>query len=453
MLRSLSSRTPKFAARAAFSRSFANVARQPMSQPAGQDDQSPALIHCDGPTRHITLNRPKKLNAMNIEMVDAFFPYLQAWEKSDEAKLIFLKGAGRGLSSGGDVKAFLGFIQNNDPRVIDILHEDFAMFHFIATLKKPLVSMIDGITMGAGGGLAVNGPFRVATERTMYAMPETAIGLFPDVSCNFYLPRLDGELGTYLAMTGHVIKGHDVLYAGIATHFVPSDQLPALTERLSLLQDFDHATIDATINEFARDFPLGDDQQFTLHGAVRKTIDKCFRHETAEEVVEALAEDGSDFALAARNTIMTRSPTSVKLALENVRRGKKMGIRDVLAMEFDLWLKVMRSHDFNEGVTSHVVLKQQPKWQPSKLEDVSYTQLIKDLYETPSEPALTTLHDVNYTTNPHQHHALPLEKIILDTMSTHPAWSRRQLVEHFEDLQPYKLGVKDKVEAVWERQL
>ncbi|ORX47463.1 ClpP/crotonase [Hesseltinella vesiculosa] len=433
-------------------RTMSTLAAQPCRTQCDRIEEGHVLIDSVGATRHITLNRPKAINAIDINMVETYFPFLQAWEKSDEAKLYFLKGVGRGLSSGGDVKAAIGFIQQKDPVIRDILQEQFRMFHFIATLKKPLISLIDGITMGAGAGLSINGAFRIATERSMFAMPETAIGLFPDVSANFYLPRLDGYIGTYLAMTGHTIKGHDVLYSGIATHFVPSDQLPALTEQLQRLDTFDAKAVNESINAFAQAFPLGNNQHHTLRGTIRKTIDSCFRHDTAEEVVEALARDGSAFAMEARATILKRSPTSVKVALENARRGLHMGIKDVLEMEYDLWLKFIEGHDFVEGVTSHVVHKRQPNWQPSTLEQVNKADLLKFYYGEPSEPRLKLVHDASYMTNPNQHHCLPLEKDVLATMTQNPMWTLQQLTDHYQDRQPTKLGVQEKIQEIWQSQ-
>ncbi|CAO3642916.1 unnamed protein product [Cunninghamella blakesleeana] len=424
------------------------------------DNKNENLVLIDeiGGSRHFTLNRPSKLNAMNIEMVKSFFPYIQAWEKSEDVNLIFLKGSDYGnrkiLSSGGDVRAAVDFIKNQDPIMIDILDYEFKMFQYISTLKTPYISIMDGMTIGAGAGLSINTPFRIATEHTLFAMPESAIGLFPDVGAGFYFPRLDGELGTYLACTGHMIKSHDVLYAGLASHFIPSSKLKELESVLIEMNTNDHEKINDAINQFATQH-INDEhyknQHFTLCGEHREIIDRCFKYNSAEEIVDALEKDGSIFAKQARDTILTRSPTSVKIVLKNVRQGAKKGVADMLALEYYLWQKCIAAHDFPEGVTSHLVLKKQPEWKPKTLGEVNDQQLQKEYYDTPPKHPIQFLNDINYHENPHQHFSLPTEKEIQSIIQQHPSWSLNQLVDYYLEKRKNKFGVQEKVTDVWNR--
>ncbi|CAO3645079.1 unnamed protein product [Cunninghamella echinulata] len=395
---------------------------------------------------------------MNIQMVKTFFPYIQAWEKSKDVKLIFLKGTNHGkrrvLSSGGDVRAVVDFLKNKDPIVIDILDYEFKMFQYISTLKTPYIAVMDGMTIGAGAGLSINTPFRIATEHTLFAMPESAIGLFPDVGASFYFPRLDGELGTYLAMTGQTIKSHDVYYAGLASHFVPSSKLEELESLLIKLNTDDHEKINNVINEFAiqhMDNENKNQQHYTLCGENREIIDRCFKYNSAEEIVDALEKDGSLFAKQARDTILTRSPTSVKITLQHLRLGAHMGIADCLAMEYYLWQKCIDGHDFTEGVISHLVLKKQPEWKPRTLSEIDDQQLKKEYFDTPVKYPIQFLNDINYHQHPYQHFSLPTEKEIQHMIQQQPTWALKQISEHFQLERKNKFGVQEKVTDVWNR--
>lgn len=193
--------------------------------------------------------------------------------------------------------------------------------------------------VGAGGGLSVLSPFRVATENTQFAMPETAIGLFCDVGASFFYSRLDGQLGPYMGLTSRIVKAEDALFSGIATHFVPSSRLEALESRLAEIDEPDHDLVHTTIEEFAveRDHTP---HTYTLHGEHRMIVDECFQYDTVEEIVKALKSNGSKFALDTLDTMMKRSPTSLKVTLEHLRKGSKLSVMDCLRMEHVLWQTV-----------------------------------------------------------------------------------------------------------------
>ncbi|RCH88572.1 hypothetical protein CU097_007555 [Rhizopus azygosporus] len=235
------------------------------------------LVKRDASARHLILNRPRKLNAIDLEMVNIIYPHLKAWELSDpHAKVIFMRGVGRALCAGGDVKDVALKIKdpNKHEELAFQVDSEYEMIHFISTMKKPYIAVMDGITMGAGAGLlSAFAPFRIATENTQFAMPETAIGLFCDVGASFFLSRLDGHMGPFMGMTSRILKAEDALFAGVATHFVPSANLEALEYELATIDCIDHNKVHETIEKFA--VKKGHKPSvYTLHGQVRKTIDR-----------------------------------------------------------------------------------------------------------------------------------------------------------------------------------
>ncbi|KAG6197018.1 hypothetical protein E4U10_000432 [Claviceps purpurea] len=252
--------------------------------------------------RTIILNRPKQLNSLNGSMIRKIVPRMIEWEKSDMANIVLLKGAGdRALCAGGDVAALAKLNQegpNGWKKSADFFALEYKLMHYIATYKKPYVALMDGVTMGGGVGLSMHAPFRIATEKTVFAMPETTIGFFPDVGASFFLPRLNGAMGTYLALTSDRLIGPNVFYSGIATHYLHSTSLPDLEARLAELsfRDDDEmprklAVINNTLEEFCTGLPY--DQPFQLRGAIRKTIDRCFSKNNVADIVAALKEEAT----------------------------------------------------------------------------------------------------------------------------------------------------------------
>ena len=223
-----------------------NQFRFPAERP--DDDPSDVLFSSLYGVRSIELNRPKKLNSLNGSMIRKIMPRLAEWRKSDLANIIMISGAGtKSFCAGGDVQALA--LQNDTPEGQQASKDYFALEyqldHYIATYEKPYIAVMDGITMGGGVGLSVHAPFRIATEKTVFAMPETDIGFFPDVGATFFLPRLDGSLGTYLAMTSERLVGADVYRAGIATHYLDSSVLAPLQSLLFLTSMISSNAIDS----------------------------------------------------------------------------------------------------------------------------------------------------------------------------------------------------------------
>ena len=326
----------------------------------------------------ITLNRPRTLNALTMTMIREMRTHFTAWMADDAVKAVVIKGAGdRAFCAGGDVRAVRQAIIDHDggdtPDLAqDFFYEEYILNHQIHTCPKPYIALIDRVCMGGGVGLSVHGGFRVATERTRVGMPETTIGLFPDVGGAWFLARLPGEAGTYLALTGVPVTVGDCLALGIATHVVPSERIADLEVALHAadLSDDPHGAVKAVLDSFAL---AADGLGETPTVAARDEIDRCFSAPTAEEIVVRLRASKSGFAAHALETLAAKSPTSVKVTLEQIRRGGRAGtFAETMTMEYRMSQHFARGHDFPEGVRALLVDKDHdPKWNPARLEEVS----------------------------------------------------------------------------------
>ncbi|CAM0138627.1 unnamed protein product [Umbelopsis sp. WA50703] len=406
--------------------------------------------------RHLIMNRPKRLNALNLNMIEAMQPHLEAWEKSDLAKVILLKSSGgKGFCAGGDVRTVIELAEKKDPMAVKFFEDEYKLDHFIATMATPFVSVMNGITMGGGVGLSVHAPFRIATENTMFAMPETAIGFFPDVGGSFFLSRLDGQLGAYLGMTGQRLKGLDVLYAGIATHYVPSNRLQALETRLSELETKNPDVINDAIEEFTE---VESANSFILDADIRKNIDRIFKKKTVEDIMAALENDDSEWAKATKDTLLKMSPSSLKITLEQMRRGADKTISECLQMEYGMVQQSLQDHDFTEGVTASLVKKTTPQWQPSALDQVDVKAVTAKYFTDPPSHRLEFLSSKDYSQYPHRKYALPSEHDIkLVVTGEAPdignyALSEKEVVDWFLKEHKGKRGVEEKVKAVLKQQ-
>ncbi|XP_031555713.1 3-hydroxyisobutyryl-CoA hydrolase, mitochondrial-like [Actinia tenebrosa] len=320
----------------------------------------------------ITLNRPKALNALNLSMVRKIYPVLKSWEADPKVNLVIIKATGdKAFCAGGDVRAIAedGLRGGNLPK--DFFKEEYMLNYAIGTLQTPYVALIHGITMGGGVGLSVHGHFRVATEKTLFAMPETAIGLFPDVGGGHALPRLEGNLGIYLALTGFRLRGYDVKHAGIATHFVKAEKLSELESSLLGLSDCRLQTVRGLLDDFDKECSKDQNPNFTLQEHMDK-INSCFDKNTVEDIMSSLEKNGSEWANKQIETINKMSPSSCKVTLRQLREGARMNLADCLQMEYRISQRFMENEDFYEGIRAVLVDKDNsPRWKPSTLQGVS----------------------------------------------------------------------------------
>ena len=313
----------------------------------------------------VTLNRPHALNAVSLAMVRELTRQLAEWETDPTVtRVIVASRDPRAFSAGGDVRALydLGRAGRFD-EALGYFREEYALNTHIKSYRKPYVALIDGIVMGGGVGISVHGSHRVAGDKFAFAMPEVGIGFFPDVGATWFLPRLPGRLGTYCALTGARLDGADAVVAGIATHRVPSARFPNLIESLC-----DADPVEESLAACAQSPARG------AAAARRNAITAWFEADQVEEILGALdaegAMQGPNAAFAAETAALmrTKSPTSLKLALAQMRRGATLDFAECMRTEFRIVSRVVRGHDFYEGVRAVIIDKDQaPHWQPASL--------------------------------------------------------------------------------------
>ena len=322
------------------------------------------LISVEGPVARLRLNRPKALHALNLPMCEAITAALEDWRADTAIEAIILDHAeGRGFCAGGDIRmlADSGAGDGNDARAF--FATEYRMNHRLFTYAKPIVAFMDGITMGGGVGIALPCRYRVATENTKLAMPETGIGLFPDVGGGWYLSRLPGRIGQYLALTGHRLNGAECLALGLATHYLTADRLDEAKTRIAA----DPQAIDATLDALAAPPP---DAPLLAH---RDAIDRLFAADDLETILAALDADGGDWAQVQRATLATKSPQAMKVSLKLVLDGAQMPtFEDEMRQEYAVAVHVVQRPDFAEGVRALIVDKDNaPRWNPATPAEVS----------------------------------------------------------------------------------
>eukprot|EP01130_Rhizamoeba_saxonica_P000789 TRINITY_DN10703_c0_g1_i1.p1 TRINITY_DN10703_c0_g1~~TRINITY_DN10703_c0_g1_i1.p1 ORF type:complete len:416 (-),score=88.54 TRINITY_DN10703_c0_g1_i1:14-1087(-) len=332
---------------------------------AGVNDTSDLLVDVNNSVATVVLNRPKQLNALNLDMVRKLYPLYKNWQTSDEVNLIVMKGEGKGFCAGGDIVAICkAGLEGDFTLAKDFFSEEYNLNYTIGTSNVPQIAILDGPTMGGGVGLSVHGKYRVATENTVFAMPETAIGFFCDVGGTYFLPRLQGELGMYLALTGKRLMGFDNVKAGIATHYVPSERIEELENQLNSLDSFETTKIESVLDGYSQ--VIEHDSSYNID-----EVNTLFGGSSVEEIMNSLAENNGAFAQSCKKSIDRFSPTSIKVVYKQVRTGKTLGFRDTFELEYKISQEFMRNKDFYEGVRSLLVDKDKAfRWDPPTLDQV-----------------------------------------------------------------------------------
>lgn len=338
---------------------------------------SDVVTEVRGGTGLITLNRPKALNALSLGMVRELTAALLAWRDDPAVNAVAIRGHGKegpfgNFSAGGDIRFFHQAALAGDPQLEDFFTEEYELNFLVDTFPKPYVSFLDGIVIGGGMGIAGHGRagqrMRLVTERTKMSMPETQIGLFPDVGGGYFLPRCPGRLGEYLSLTCNVIGGAQAVQANLADVSVNSSQLPALWDALAAggVQAFDRRLPDMTAVQPEAAQDLFD----------RRRIDRCFSLPTVAAIVAELDADGSPWAAETAAAVRKRSPLMQCVTLEQLRRGRAMGLGDVLRMERDMvrhcfHLRSVAASETVEGIRALAIAKDnRPDWKPARIEDV-----------------------------------------------------------------------------------
>ena len=323
------------------------------------------LAHTHAGAGHLSLNRPDALHALTLDMVHAMTSALVGWRDAEDVEAVIIDHAeGRGFCAGGDI-AFLRNSALNDEGVSGrrFFHDEYQLNHLLFTYPKPVIAFMDGITMGGGVGISQPARFRVATENTRFAMPETGIGLFPDVGGGWYLARLPGRLGQFLALTGARLDGAECLWAGLATHYLPADRLAEAKARIAQHPD----RTEGILAELAGTPP---------DARIAGNADKIARHfasDRYEDILASLEADDSEWAAKELATLRTKSPQTCKVALRQLATSAGLDdFADNMAMEYRIASRVLTRPDFAEGVRAVIVDKSNdPAWNPATPEGVT----------------------------------------------------------------------------------
>ena len=328
---------------------------------------------------HITLNRPKALNALTYAMCEKITELLLEWQDNSEIGAVLIDGAGdRAFCAGGDVILLHDSGKAGDSRAEEFWRIEYALNELIHCYSKPYISLIDGFVMGGGVGLSVHGKYRVAGDATVFAMPETGIGYFPDVGGTFFLPRLGMSVGQWLGLTGARLNVGQTCDIGIANLYVPTDKHSDLIEALGMV-DLDGT--DSRVNKVLEAFS----QVPPAHDAIPKAI-KAFNCGSVPEILLSLDRDNSEWAAKQAKNIRRKSPIAMCVTFEALKRGINMTFRQVMTQELDISLNFLRTQDFYEGIRSQLIDKDRnPKWSHSSVDEVSSAQ-VEQLFRKTANP-------------------------------------------------------------------
>ncbi|HMN72586.1 MAG TPA: enoyl-CoA hydratase/isomerase family protein [Rhodoblastus sp.] len=322
-----------------------------------------AICRRRGAIGHITLNRPQALNALTLGMVRAIAAALDEWEHDGAIKAVVVEGAGdRAFCAGGDIRLLWEQGTAGDHKSqLDFWREEYVLNVRIKRYPKPYVAVIDGIVMGGGVGVSVHGSHRIAGDGFAFAMPEVGIGFFPDVGATWFLPRLAGKTGTYLALTGARAKAGDAVALGLSEAHVSRAKIPDLVAALEAGED-----VEAAIARFRSEAAPGPIVQN------RAVIDAAFSADSVGDILARLAADGSDFAQEAVKTMGQKAPLSLAVALRQMQVGANLSFEEAMRTEFRIVSRICQGENFYEGVRATIIDKdQKPAWRPARIEEVT----------------------------------------------------------------------------------
>ncbi|MDB2438655.1 enoyl-CoA hydratase/isomerase family protein [Hellea sp.] len=329
---------------------------------------------------HITLNRPKALNALTYAMCEEITRLLVAWEKDSNIGAVLIDGEGeRAFCAGGDVILLHDSGKAGDSRAEEFWRIEYALNELIHRYSKPYITLIDGFVMGGGVGLSVHGRLRVAGNATMFAMPETGIGYFPDVGGTYFLPRLGMEFGQWLGLTGARLDAGQSCHVGVANAYVPSAQHGELIDALGAAKlDGSDAAVANVMIDFVKTPPAS---------ALIPRAVKAFGEKTVPAILRTLDEDGSEWAQKQAISIRRKSPLAMCVTFEALRRGAKMNFREVMTQELDISLNFLKTQDFYEGIRAQLIDKdRKPKWSHDDLSGVTEPQVQRLFRKTAKPP-------------------------------------------------------------------
>ncbi len=335
------------------------------------------LMGLGGSLGLITLNRPQALNALTKDMCIAIYEKLTEWQQMGHIKAVVIRGEGEGgFCAGGDIRWVYG---QGSKKSRQFFWHEYRMNHRIFHLTKPFIALMHGITMGGGAGISVHGSHRVGAENLLFAMPETGIGFFPDVGGSYFLPRCTGKTGIYLALTGARLHIADALYAGVVDHLVPKDSFEPLIAAIAETRFSDNSSLQVSdlINSFSMEVDGMD--IYKPHLLERRSeINHCFSRVSIEQVMNALNESKSDWCHVVLKKMLEKSPTSLKVTLQQLLLGSQMSFDECLRMEFRIVTRFLAHPDFFEGIRSTIIDKDnKPIWRPDNLEDLPPKKILE----------------------------------------------------------------------------
>lgn len=336
------------------------------------------LVRCEGVAGVISLNRPKAIHALTLGMCQVMTQTLAEWAGEGEVKAVILDHAeGRGFCSGGDINLLRqSALEDGGASGRQFFLDEYRLNNQIFGYEKPIVAFMDGITMGGGVGISQPARYRVATENTRFAMPETGIGLFPDVGGGWFLSRLEGRLGQFLALTGARLDGSECLWAGLATHYLPSEALPEAKQRIAAGHE-----VGGVLAALAVTPP---EPKIAAHDA---EIRKHFASDTLEDVLASLEADEGEWAAKELATLRTKSPQACKVSLRQLAESANLAsFAENMAMEYRIGARVLTLPDFAEGVRAVIIDKDHaPQWNPATPEGVTPDMLDAIFAPLPAE--------------------------------------------------------------------
>ncbi len=324
------------------------------------------IVRAERTLRRITLNRPKALNALTLDMAVTMTKYLRAWEADPDVGAVLIDGAGeRGLCAGGDIRALYDAAKSNSPLPEQFWSTEYHLNVLIARYPKPIIAVMDGVVMGGGVGVSAHASHRIVTERSAVAMPEVGIGFFPDVGASFLLARTPGYVGTYLALTGDRMNAADAIFCRFADMHIAAAKLAELPAALADCRTADDVRARLGAMSVA---PIPGRLQ-----AAQRWIDSCFDVGAIEAIFARLQSTNLDEARSALATMQKASPTSLKVTLRNVRAALSFArVEECFQQDYRIALACIAGHDFIEGIRATIVDKDRnPKWRPDKIEDVT----------------------------------------------------------------------------------
>jgi enoyl-CoA hydratase len=335
-------------------------------------------FHTHGRAAHISLARPKALHALTQAMCEAMSEALLAWRDDPAIEVVLIDHAeGRGFCAGGDVALVRrSALEDGGASGRAFFFAEYRLNHLLFTYPKPVVAFMDGVTMGGGVGISQPAKYRVATENTLFAMPEGAIGLFPDVGAGWYLPRLKGRTGAFMALTGARLDGAECLWAGLATHYLSSERLAEAKARIAAEPD----AVAAILDELSAPPPAA-----RIAGNAEK-IDRLFASDTLEEIVTALQAEPSEWAGKELKAVVAKCPATAKVALREFAEGaRRTDFAEEMRAEYRLAARMMLRPDFAEGVRAVLIDKDNaPRWDPATPEGVT-GEMLNEIFAPLSE--------------------------------------------------------------------